>query len=318
MTEKSNNNNTTGGTWRPKLVWYAVTAVALIAIVLLNSDERIVQNAEIISKNEGRTKKSIKMISILGERNSGTRWLYAHVGECFNNTLTVERHLTRYKHWFQHRNASKYKHDTLVLALYRNAFEWLEAMRKVPHHSPSHIGLKWKDFVTKEWSTPRIGTDLNITKKQMSTTICQEDFPYREIISCAVEPVPKEFYKKSRYSEHQPIYELKPDGTPYENIMEMRAAKIRNFMEIEHFPGVAGMWSIQYEYLLRNGTNELLTRIEKWTGMKRQCEAYPPQQRRKRGISIDFAKFINENLDWSAEGLIGYSQQELGKVSDTE
>jgi len=316
------HNNSDIGSRRQRLAWYAVTMVSVIAIVLLNSDERIVQmepgtntkmrTEESIGRMAPNKPKEIKMISVLGERNSGTRWLYDHMGECFNQTLVVQRHLTRYKHWFQYPNASKYPHDTLVLAQFRNPYDWLEAMRKVPHHSPSHIGLNWKEFVTKEWTTPRIGTDLNMTQKQMKEGRCQEDFPYREIISCSLEPIPKESYKpKIRYSEHQPFYELKPDGTPYKNIMELRAAKIRNMMEIEDYTGVAGLWNIQYEYLLANGTDHLLTKIEGWTGIKRQCEAYPPQNRRKRPLTRPFAKFINENVDWSAEGLIGYTQQEI-------
>lgn len=307
---------------RLKFAWYAVTAVAVFAIVLLNSDERIVQTVEpeldsslrdsgSVGRLTPKNPKPIKMISILGERNSGTRWLYAHVGECFNHTLRVERHLTRYKHWFQYPNASKYPHDTLVLAQFRNPFDWLEAMRKVPHHSPSHIGLKWKDFLTKEWTTPRIGSDLNMTKKQMKNAICQESFPYNEIISCNLEPLPKESYTKIRYSEHQPFYELKSDGTPYKNIMEMRAAKIRNFMTVRDYVGVADFWAIQYEYLLMNGTDYLISKLEEWTGVKRQCQVYPTQNRRKRPFQRDFAEFVNKNLDWSAEGLIGYTQHQF-------
>mmetsp|Transcript_8712 Transcript_8712/g.13440 ORF Transcript_8712/g.13440 Transcript_8712/m.13440 type:complete len:326 (+) Transcript_8712:181-1158(+) len=323
----SNGTGTDPGN-RLKFAWYAVTAVAVIAIVLLNSDERIVQmepslnaNLQDNSGSVGRLtpnkSKPIKMISILGERNSGTRWLYAHVGECFNHTLSVERHLTRYKHWFQYPNASKYPHDTLVLAQFRNPFDWLEAMRKVPHHSPSHIGLKWKEFLTKEWTTPRIGSDLNMTKKQMKDAICQEGFRYHEIISCELEPVPKTSYSKIRYSEHQPFYELKSDGTPYKDIMAMRAAKIRNFMTVRDYVGVADLWTIQYEYLLMNGTDHLISKLEEWTGVERQCKTYPPQNRRKRPFQKDFAMYVNKNLDWSAEGLIGYSQHQFEPEEDS-
>mmetsp|Transcript_19592 Transcript_19592/g.29763 ORF Transcript_19592/g.29763 Transcript_19592/m.29763 type:complete len:326 (+) Transcript_19592:99-1076(+) len=320
MTSSTTSNESSAN--RLKFAWYALTAVAVFAIILLNSDTRIVQMEPKLdsglydsSGSVGRLipnlSKPIKMISILGERNSGTRWLYAHVGECFNHTLRVERHLTRYKHWFQYPNASRYPHDTLVLAQFRNPFDWLQAMRKVPHHSPSHIGLKWKEFLTKEWTTPRIGSDLNMTKTQMKNGHCQENFPYREIISCNLEPLPKESYTKIRYSEHQPFYELKSDGTPYKNIMEMRAAKIRNFLAIRDYVGVADIWTIQYEYLLMNGTEHLISKLEEWTGVKRQCEVYPSQNRRKRPFQRDFAEFVNKNVDWSAEGLIGYTQHQF-------
>jgi hypothetical protein len=80
---------------RQKFAWYGVTAVAVIAIVLLNSDRKIVTNnvSELEGLNQevdtvqsssiGRLNplqpKPIEWISVLGERNSGTRWLYEYV-----------------------------------------------------------------------------------------------------------------------------------------------------------------------------------------------------------------------------------------------
>ena len=223
----------------------------------------------------------------------------------------VKRYLTRYKHWFQYPNASKYEHDTLVLAQFRNPYDWFEAMRVVPHHSPDHIKLKWEEFIAKPWTTKRIGYDLNVSR----TELCQEDFPYNEIVSCVNEPRPKSYWenKKIRYSEHQPFYELRHDGSgkPYNNIMELRSAKIRNFIEVRDYEGIADVWTIQYEYLLSKGTDRLLSKIEEWTGVKRSCTAYPAQNRRKRRLSKTYAKYVNKHLDWSAEGLIGYTQEQI-------
>jgi hypothetical protein len=80
------------GSRRQKLAWYAVTAMIVIAIVMMNSDERIVgldstpstQGAgnvpDTMVGSVGRMTpnqpKPIEWIAILGERNSGTRWLY--------------------------------------------------------------------------------------------------------------------------------------------------------------------------------------------------------------------------------------------------
>ena len=105
-----------------------------------------------------------------------------------------------------------------------------------------------------------------------------------------------------------------PDGSgkPFANIMAMRAAKIRNFLEVRSYIGIADVWTVQYEYLLTKGTNHLLEKIEEWTGVKRNCKAYPAQARRKRPLSRTFARFLNKEHDWSAEGLIGYTQEDLG------
>lgn len=46
--------------------------------------------------------KAIQELSILGERNSGTKWTARHLTECFNHSLQVREKLVRFKHWFQH------------------------------------------------------------------------------------------------------------------------------------------------------------------------------------------------------------------------
>jgi len=183
-------------------------------------------------------------------------------------------------------------------------------MRNVPHHAPAHINLKWQDFLEKEWAIERMGLDLELD----DDAECQEDFAFNQIISCSLEPMPKSYYQhKLRYSENQPFYELRQDGSgkPFKNIMEMRAAKIRNFLSVRDYEGIADVWTVQYEYLLTKGTDHLLTKIEEWTGVQRECTAIPAQNRRKRPLSRTFAKYINQNVDWSAEGLIGYTQEEV-------
>jgi hypothetical protein len=55
---------------------------------------------------------------------------YSHVSECFGHALKVERTLTRYKHWFQYDNPDKYLHDTLVIAQFRNPYDWFKAMEQ--------------------------------------------------------------------------------------------------------------------------------------------------------------------------------------------
>ena len=45
--------------------------------------------------------------------------------------MPIERKLKRYKHWFQDENVGEpIELGTLVVALFRNPFEWVEAMRK--------------------------------------------------------------------------------------------------------------------------------------------------------------------------------------------
>uniref|UniRef100_A0A7S1CYM5 Uncharacterized protein n=1 Tax=Cyclophora tenuis TaxID=216820 RepID=A0A7S1CYM5_CYCTE len=182
-----------------------------------------------------------------------------------------------------------------------------------PHHSPAHVRLKdWEEFIQKPWTTERTGLDL----KLKDDAWCQEDFRYKDIVSCVMEPVPKSQFKNGlEFSEHQPFYEMRPDGSgkPFANIMELRAAKIRNFLEVRNYVGIADVWTVQYEFLLSKGTGHLLEKLEQWTGVKPTCQPIPPQKRKKRKMSRTFARYLNKNLDWSAEGLVGYVQEEIPK-----
>lgn len=94
--------------------------------------------------------------------------------------------------------------------------------------------------------------------------------------------------------------------------MEMRTAKIQNFLETAKFQGVADLWVVQYEFLLANGTQSLLDRIHQFTGVQPNCKPKDPQNRpRKPGrvIEPEFAKFVRQHIDWTVEAMVGYEPQ---------
>ena len=102
-----------------------------------------------------------------------------------------------------------------------------------------------------------------------------------------------------------------PRGRPYGNILEMRADKIRNFLESAEYSNVEGFWHYRYEGLLETGTRDLVERIEKATGVKRhpeKCKVYEPQNRRRREMDPEFVDYMTEHVDWGAEALIGYER----------
>jgi hypothetical protein len=212
-----------------------------------------------------------------------------------------------------------------VIAQFRNPYDWLKAMQRVPHHSPSHLKLDWYPFLTTPWTTPRLGDDIEmgktITKENndTDTTPCQQNFIYQDIVSCVKHPLPPESYgHKLRFSEDTPFYEMKPNsnGEPFANIMEMRTAKIKNFLSVQEYPGVAAVWAVQYEYLLQRGTQHLLDRVSEWTGIEPKCEAYEPQLRRERPFEAGFVKHITDNIDWETEAKIGYFEYKRRAPAD--
>lgn len=100
-----------------------------------------------------------------------------------------------------------------------------------------------------------------------------------------------------------------PCRPQYDNILELRSDKIRNFLSVTEYHGVADAWVIQYEYLVSKGTEKLLKRIEEWTGIPPKCKAKPPQfrkQRRSRTVTKDFAQHVRKHLNWTVERWIGY------------
>lgn len=87
MTESHDDNGKSPRRAR-SFIWYALTVLAVVAIIFLNADKKIVDDASVVEAEEihmdqgmvgamtPKKPKPIQQISILGERNSGTRWLY--------------------------------------------------------------------------------------------------------------------------------------------------------------------------------------------------------------------------------------------------
>ena len=294
-------------------------------------EEETVDNAdsdEEDAKNENKVKKEKipQRIALLGERNTGTRWMTSQLTKCFP-TIKVTSRLIRWKHWFQE-DDHKSHNPTLVIAQFRNIFEWTEAMRNVPHHSPYHLKLSWQEFVRRPWTMPRPKRDL--VHKDSDGQVCYEKFRYNELVSCVEGSYEDEDYKewmektgyesKSNFSGHKPIYELKQDGSgePFSSILEMRAAKIRNFLSIKDWDWVQDSIPVQYEKLLAEGTDFLITQIEEKLQIKRSCEAVPPQQRKKRELPPDYVEWMRYNVDWESENLIGYTKDDHVEVSQID
>ena len=251
--------------------------------------------------------------------------------------MQVLRELTKYKHWFQHNNVTKIVPGTLVLALFRNPYEWVQAMRRSPHHASNHVGLGWREFLERPWTTERVGRDLDLWREINRTEreakvgeggeedhlrngkffrksrICQDSFRFDEVISCYKHPVPDEYWEERShsYSQRQPLYEMRQDGSglPYKSILELRSDKIRNFLSTLDFNRVWDTWTVQYEDLVKDGTEILVRSLEEEAGIKARCKPELPQKgRRKRMIGIDLVQYLVDHVDWEAEALIGYTK----------
>ncbi len=78
-----------------------------------------------------------------------------------------------------------------------------------------------------------------------------------------------------KYSRHQLFYKMRvndPLGRLYGSILEFRADKIRNFVELATNSNVDGFWHYRYEDLLRTGTQDLVEGIKRATGARRDLD----------------------------------------------
>lgn len=184
-------------------------------------------------------------------------------------------------------------------------------MRIVPHHSPMHLRLDWKTFVTREWTMPRPDRDLTITNK--TDVICQERFSYNQIVSCIPGKKPDGWVPipgKPMFSGHLPQYELQDNGSgkAYRSIVHLRRDKILSFLRVARWEWIDSVLVTRYEDLLEHGTASMLKTISKRTGLVPNCDASPRQKKGQRALEKDFVRWMKKNVDWKVEELIGYQQ----------
>lgn len=277
----------------------ALTVLLMVVVIVLCLD---------IS---GPAKEHRPSLHLVGERHSGTTWIHDHLKDCFAPEVSVRSGLARWKHWFQfdgdyssyQSTGGEISRKTVVVAQFRHSYQWVEAMRDKPHHSPEHFDLTWQEFVTKQWTMlPRQENkdDVNATSLPVGTEtnmVCQHNFLPQDVIPCTE-------------SGHEifAVYEMRNDGSgnPYDNILELRAAKIQNFLSIADFGGIQDLFPVQYEQLVRNGTATLIHTLEEALGVQAHCSPMAPHTLSSRPLPPEYVEWMKEHVDWDTEALIGY------------
>ncbi|GKY96788.1 hypothetical protein MPSEU_000638000 [Mayamaea pseudoterrestris] len=249
----------------------------------------------------------VRSLHLLGERHSGTTWIQNHLRECFNHSdILIRTGLHRWKHWFQE-DGQYAGRKSMVVVMFRDPIQWIEAMHTVSHHAPKHYGLEWYDFVTKPWTMKYFGKDLKLTASdyQSNKSICQEQFTPKQVVPCLEE----DFVSVTRSISMRPNYELRHDGSgePYKSIVDLRRDKVLNFMSIAKFDGILDFEPVQYEQLVQNGTNALLRRLEKALGFEARCKPYPPKPLKLYKVQGKYLDWLKDKIDWDVESMIGYS-----------
>lgn len=293
----------------------------LSSIDMSSSTMKIRDSLSSSNRLEAVTKKygPVKTIALIGERNSGTTWMTSELKKCFaSDEIEVKVGLTRDKHWFQADDSTVPRKSTVVVAQFRNVYDWSASMRGRPHHSPEHLRLDLEEFLTKPWGMKRPSRDLPY--KDENGPICQLGYSYKEIVPCLREkqkPLrdPNE-KRRTDFSGWDPQYELRRDGSgqPYDSIIQLRYAKIKNAMAIKNWDWIADVEMIRYESLLEEGTGPLMERLEKILGVKMNCTPSPPAPERLANyanLEPKVIKLINSLTNWDGEALLGYEKRPL-------
>lgn len=193
-------------------------------------------------------------------------------------------------------------------------------MRVDPYHSPQHFDLEWQEFVTKSWTMPRYGQDVifeginstynagggNGTQQCMTNPAFK---PY-QVIPCNADGILYKGWNGNRTTRRNVtvLYELRNDGsgTPFDNILELRSAKIRNFLAVADYKRVYGFFPVQYEVMAEGGTAPLIRKLEEALSVSARCAPIPGTPIAKRLLSMDYVDYMRQHVDWETEALIGY------------
>lgn len=254
-------------------------------------------------------------IKLIGERHSGTNWIANHLVDCFGDQIMVESSFSRWKHWFQYPDVAKQNQSAVVIAMFRDPYDWVEAMRGKLYHAHDHIGLAWKDFVMKPWAgnRPRGPADQarieDAEKGLEKQVLCDGGFNFTEVFPCT-----KEDRESMRLGVGMGyMYEMRHDGSgrAYGSIIELRTAKIQNFLQVPEFPGVMAFMPARYEMFNMHGTSEFLSQVSHLTGLQANCKPF-----NGTGVTMHkktdpgFVRWMNQYHDWSTEAAIGYTKRD--------
>ncbi len=274
----------------------------------------------------------INEVHVLGERNSGTKFVTQFLQQCYpkSSRIKVHRDFIRSKHFFQPIYNQMDYSKRLIVVVVRDPVEWMAAMRQFPYHSPSHLAgfqnsqpipLPWQEFVNKTWTTDASRADRQVLAEHQKKTVCSQGFRFDEVRPCIIREEmvssPPWNIPPRRVRGYYPLYEQRR-GKPYGHLLQMRSDKIVNWiLQIPLLMKIGGFIVVRYEDILERGNGYFLQQVNALLNNKsidsqeplpKQCSVIPPQPDRigKRYIPPDFKDWINSNLDVETERLIGY------------
>ena len=195
-----------------------------------------------------------------------------------------------FKHCFQKEGLEKPIDDNCnFVVIYRNPYDWLRSLHRIPHHAPEMMGKSfsvflrhpWRSYIGKEWISKILEERTSIIKPEN----LREEYP---------------------------------------NVIKLREDKIRLFESFKNMTNK--IVYLRYEDLKENPEEsidylakcfgiETRKNIRNINSYKRTNKRYrPTRYLRIRKVDLNY---INEQLNWELENQIGYSEADYhSKNSD--
>lgn len=185
----------------------------------------------------------------------------------------------------------------------------------------SYVGhdlLDWKDFVDRPLYLKDDDDEGETSYGTNESTVCQKGYARNTVSPCRANPnyvpkplrsIPKAFLHHLPFDTHNPFYEHNPiDGRPFENLLQLRAFKVRNFLSLPERWELAGIGFLPYDRLLGDGLKSLTEEIATTLGILDACPSIAHFEKAPYNLTDEFREWITKAVDWDVERLIGYQR----------
>lgn len=238
----------------------------------------------IFAKNDNI--ENISKFFVIGERCSGTNYLDCLI---LNNT-SLKNSPLGHKHfppWYNlgqenYQGDPRYYHfegteNHLFIVIFRNPYDWLRSFHLKPWHSKKYLkNLRFSKFIRSTWEV--------------------------EMDKFLIDEMPI-----------NPYLDLTANGTPFENVIALRIAKIENMLEIKN--RASNVIYVNYE-TIRDYPEEFLNEISTLYSIQLKTPFSPIDKykttkneykpKKYAPISTDDMEYINSHLNEKLENEIGY------------
>lgn len=189
------------------------------------------------------------------------------------------------------------------------------------------VPLLWHTFVTMPLTLPETKQHGNTTTTATpSNVLCQKGYRAGTVAPCVrneyyVPPLLRNYDinitssrpRRSRsragmlpFSVNDPVYDLRLDGTLFDHPLELRAAKIRSFLNLRQHWDLGGFLTVKWEDVNEQGSAFLLNRISERVGLDALCAPDPPLQQEPKQLEPEWREWITNHADWKTELRVGY------------